>query len=316
MDAISIEPMVVKPNGRELMVGVSNDPVFGPVITLGAGGIAVEIMGDRAVALPPLNTTLVKDLIQGTQIAKMLGAFRQMPPIDMAALESVLLRVSEMVCELPMLMEMDINPLIVDEQGALAADARVVVEFRPPNPDRYAHMAIYPYPAHLVRNLQLADGTGVVIRPIRPEDAEIEQEFVRNLSAEPRYFRFMDSMQELSLPMLARFTQIDYSREMALIAVSEEQDKEIELGVARYTINPDGESCEFALVVADCIRGKGLGHTLMIALMDVARSKGLKIMEGEVLNNNVSMLNLMQRLEFTIEASLEDDNIKTLRKAL
>jgi acetyltransferase len=316
VDGIAIEPMVVKPNGRELMVGVTNDPVFGPVITLGAGGIAVEIMGDRAVALPPLNTTLVKDLIQGTQIAKMLGAFRQMPPIDMAALESVLLRVSEMVCELPMLMEMDINPLIVDEQGALAADARVAVEFRPPNPDRYAHMAIYPYPAHLVRNLQLADGTGVVIRPIRPEDAEIEQEFVRNLSAEPRYFRFMDSMQELSLPMLARFTQIDYSREMALIAVTDEQDKEIELGVARYTINPDGASCEFALVVADCIRGKGLGHTLMIALMDVARSKGLKIMEGEVLNNNVSMLNLMQRLDFTIEASLEDDNIKTLRKAL
>jgi acetyltransferase len=316
IDGISIEPMIVKPNGRELMVGVTNDPIFGPVITFGAGGTAVEIMGDRSVSLPPLNTFLVKDLIQGTRIAKMLGNFRQMPPVCMEALESVLLRVSEMVCELPMLMEMDINPLIVDENGALAADARVVVEFRPPSVDRYAHMAIYPYPTHLVSNWQLADGTNVVIRPIRPEDAELEQEFVHNLSEESRYFRFMNSVQELSELVLAHFTQIDYSREMALIAVTEGQDKEIELGVTRYAINPDGESCEFALVIADSMRGKGLGHKLMITLMDAARSKGLKFMEGEVLNNNVSMLKLMKRLNFSIEANPEDDSIKIVRKVL
>ncbi|MEQ1486162.1 bifunctional acetate--CoA ligase family protein/GNAT family N-acetyltransferase [Methyloglobulus sp.] len=316
VDGISIEPMIVKPNGRELMVGVTNDPIFGPVITFGAGGTAVEIMGDRSVSLPPLNTFLVKDLIQGTRIAKMLGNFRQMPPVCMEALESVLLRVSEMVCELPMLMEMDINPLIVDENGALAADARVVVEFRPPSVDRYAHMAIYPYPTHLVSNWQLADGTNLVIRPIRPEDAELEQEFVHNLSEESRYFRFMNSVQELSELVLAHFTQIDYSREMALIAVTEGQEKEIELGVTRYAINPDGESCEFALVIADSMRGKGLGHKLMITLMDAARSKGLKTIEGEVLNNNVSMLKLMKRLDFTIEAHPEDDSIKIVRKLL
>jgi acetyltransferase len=316
IDGISIEPMIVKPNGRELMVGVTNDPIFGPVITFGAGGTAVEIMGDRSVSLPPLNTFLVKDLIQGTRIAKMLGNFRQMPPVCMEALESVLLRVSEMVCELPMLMEMDINPLIVDENGALAADARVVVEFSPPSVDRYAHMAIYPYPTHLVSNWQLADGTNVVIRPIRPEDAELEQEFVHNLSEESRYFRFMNSVQELSEPVLAHFTQIDYSREMALIAVTEGQDKEIELGVTRYAINPDSESCEFALVISDSMRGKGLGHKLMITLMDAARSKGLKTIEGGVLNNNVSMLKLMKRLDFTIEAHPEDDSIKIVRKLL
>ncbi|MGZ8983564.1 MAG: bifunctional acetate--CoA ligase family protein/GNAT family N-acetyltransferase [Methylotenera sp.] len=316
VDGISIEPMIVKPNGRELMLGVTIDPVFGPLITFGAGGTTVEIMGDRSVSLPPLNTFLVKDLIQGTHVAKMLGAFRHMPPVDMDALESVLLRVSEMVCELPMLMEMDINPLIVDENGALAADARVVVEFRLPSADRYAHMAIYPYPTHLVSNWQLADGTDVVIRPIRPEDAKLEQEFVRNLSEESRYFRFMNSVHELSDSMLVRFTQIDYSREMALIAVTEEQDQEIELGVTRYAINPDGESCEFALVVADSMHGKGLGHKLMIALMDAARTKGLKIMEGEVLNNNASMLKLMNRLGFSIEANPDDDSIKSVRKVL
>ncbi|MBZ0105622.1 MAG: bifunctional acetate--CoA ligase family protein/GNAT family N-acetyltransferase [Sulfuricella denitrificans] len=316
MDGISIEPMIVKPNGRELMVGVTNDPVFGPVITFGAGGTTVEIMGDRAVTLPPLNTFLVKDLIQGTHVAKMLGAFRHMPPANMEALESVLLRVSEMVCELPLLMEMDINPLIVDEHGALAADARVVVEYRQPSADRYAHMAIYPYPTHLVSHWQLADGTDITIRPIRPEDAELEQKFVHDLSEESRYFRFMRSVQELSPDMLARFTQIDYSREMALIAVTSEHGRETELGVTRFAINPDGDSCEFALVVADSMRGKGLGQKLMTALMDAARSKGLKIMEGEVLGNNRNMLKLMTRLGFSIETSPEDDGIKNVRKVL
>ncbi|MDD5180921.1 MAG: bifunctional acetate--CoA ligase family protein/GNAT family N-acetyltransferase [Gallionellaceae bacterium] len=316
MDGISIEPMIVKANGRELMVGVTNDGVFGPIITFGAGGTLVEVMGDRAVALPPLNSFLVKDLIQDTHVAKMLGAFRHMPPANMEALESVLLRVSEMVCELPMLMEMDINPLIVDEHGVLAADARVMVELRQPSADRYAHMAIYPYPTHLISNWQLADGTDITIRPIRPEDAEVEQKFVHDLSEESRYFRFMNSVQELTPTMLVRFTQIDYSREMALIAVTEEHGKEIELGVTRFTTNPDGESCEFALVVADRMCGKGLGQKLMTVLMDAARSKGLKIMEGEVLKNNSNMLKLMTRLGFTCETSAEDDSIKQVRKIL
>ena len=316
MEGISIQPMIIKPNGRELMVGVINDPVFGPVISFGAGGTMVEVMGDRSVTLPPLNTFLVKDLIKGTRISKLLAAFRHMPPADMEALESVLLRVSEMVCELPMLMEMDINPLIVDEHGVLAADARVVVNFRQPSADRYSHMAIYPYPTHLVDHWQLADGTDITVRPIRPEDAELVQSFVRHLSEETRYFRFMNSVQELTPAMLVRFTQIDYSREMALIAVTEEAGKEVELGVARFTTNPDGESCEFALVIADCMHGKGLGQKLMMAMMDAARSKGLKLIEGEVLRNNSDMLHLMERLGFSAVTSAEDENIKLVRRVL
>ncbi|WP_047552753.1 bifunctional acetate--CoA ligase family protein/GNAT family N-acetyltransferase [Methylotenera sp. G11] len=321
IDGVSIEPMVVKPNGRELMVGVTNDPVFGPVITFGAGGTMVEVMGDRSVALPPLNSFLVKDLIQGTHVAKMLGAFRHMPAVNMDALESLLLRVSEMVCELPMLMEMDINPLIADEHGALAADARVVVAFRTPSADRYAHMAIYPYPSHLVSNWQLSDGSNIVIRPIRPEDAELEQVFVRELSEESRYFRFMNSIQELSQAMLVRFTQIDYSREIALLAVRETHGRnaekmEVEVGVARCATNPDGESCEFAIVIADNMHGKGLGSKLMTALMDAARERGLKVMQGEVLSQNSHMLKLMKNLGFTIEPSKEDDSIKSVYKLL
>lgn len=321
VDGISVESMVVKPNGREIMIGVTSDPVFGPVITFGAGGTTVEVMHDRAVALPPLNSFLVKELIHSTRTAKLLEAFRHMPAVNMEALESTLLRISEMVCELPMLMEMDINPLIVDEHGVLAADARIVVGFRTPASDRYAHMAIYPYPSHLVSNWQLSDGTNVVIRPIRPEDAELEQQFMRSLSEESRYFRFMNSIQELTQTMLVRFTQLDYSREIALIAVTETHTKttghhEIELGVARYSMNPDGESCEFAIVIADDMHGKGLGSKLMTALMDAARQRGLKVIQGEVLSQNAHMLSLMKKLGFSIKTSEEDDSIKIVSKLL
>jgi len=316
VEGISIEPMIVKANGRELMIGVTTDPVFGPVITFGAGGTSVEIMGDRAIALPPLNSFLARELIQGTRIAKMLGPFRNMLPANMAALEDVLLRVSEMVCELPLLKEMDINPLILDEQGVLAADARVVVEYRQPGTDRYAHMAIYPYPTHLVSQWQLVDGTDIVIRPIRPEDADLVKRFVHDLSDESKYFRFMNSVQELTEEMLARLTQIDYSREMALVAVTQDQSPETELGVARYAINPDGLSCEFALVVANNIAGKGLGQRLMIALMEAARSKGLEVIEGEVLSHNHNMLKLMNRIGFSIKPHAEDTGIMQVSKRL
>lgn len=316
IDGVVVEPMIIKPNGRELMVGVTSDPVFGPVITFGAGGVLVEVLGDRAVALPPLNRFLVKDMIQRTRIAKLLTVFRNLPPIHMVALESVLMRVSEMVCELPWIKEMDINPLIVDENGACAVDARMVVNYLPPSVDRYAHMAIHPYPVHLITHWQMPDGTDLTIRPIRPEDAEIEQAFVRDLSAESKYFRFMDTLQELSLPMLVRFTQIDYDREMALIAVLEEDGHEKELGVCRYVASHDGQTCEFALVVADEWQKKGIGNKLMNCLFDAARARGIKLMQGEVLATNRSMLELVRRLGFEVSTSEEDASIKWIMKRL
>lgn len=316
IDGVVVEPMIIKPNGRELMVGVTTDPVFGPVITFGAGGVLVEVLGDRAVALPPLNRFLVKDMIKRTRISRLLTAFRHMPPIDMSTLESILLRVSEMVCELPWIKEMDINPLIVDENGACAVDARIAVDYLSPSVDRYAHMAIHPYPIRLITRWQLSDGTDLTIRPIRPEDAEIEQEFVRGLSAESKYFRFMDTLQELSQHMLVRFTQIDYDREMALIAVRELDGREKELGVCRYVTSADGQSCEFALVVADEWQRKGIGNKLMNCLFDAARAKGIKVMTGEVLAINRSMLELVRRLGFEVSTSEEDAAVKRIVKWL
>lgn len=313
---VTVEPMYTRPHGRELLIGVVRDPVFGPVIGFGAGGTAVEILRDRALALPPLNRYIARTLIQQTRIASQLAAFRNMPAAHLAALESALLRVSEMVCELPHIQELDINPLIADEQGVLAVDARIVVDFPPAGTDRFAHMAIHPYPSHLVHHLQLADGTNIVIRPIRPEDAEIEQTFVRGLSERAKYFRFVETLQELTPAMLIRFTQIDYDREMALIAVTEDGGKEVEIGVARYVTNPDGETCEFALVVADAWQRKGIGSGLMDRLMDIAKTRGLKTMEGEVLANNEDMLGLVRHLGFSVRSGPDDPGLRRVAKRL
>ena len=313
---VTLEPMYRSSHGRELLVGVIRDPVFGPVITFGAGGVRVEVMRDRAVVLPPLNTFLARKAIEQTRISRLLGEFRDMPAIDMEALVQVLRRVSEMICELPHIRAMDLNPLIADAQGVIALDARIEVERPHPSLDRYGHMAIHPYPKHLISRCQLADGTDITIRPIRPEDAEIEQSFVKGLSSQSKYFRFMRSLNELTQEMLVRFTQLDYHRELALIAVLEQDGRETELGVARYIINPDGQSCEFALVVADAWQGKGIGSRLMQALMEAARQRGLNEMNGEILATNHNMLHLMNSLGFSLRASSEDPGVRQASMAL
>ena len=313
---VTVEPMIERKYGRELMVGVMRDTVFGPAITFGAGGTAVEVLRDRAVALPPLNAFLAGEMIRGTRISRMLDAFRNMRAVDLGALESVLLHVSEMVCELPGIEELDINPLIVDENGAIAVDARAAVRDPRPMRSRYAHLAIHPYPEDLVTSWKAPDGTAVVLRPIRPEDAEMEREFVKNLSESSRYFRFMSSVRELTPAMLSRFTQIDYDREMAFVAVCEEDGREVEIGVARYVTNPDWQSCEFAIVVSDAWQGRGLGRRMLGRLIEVARLRGLKSMVGQVLAGNQGMLALCARLGFKTSDHPEDMGLKRVTLAL
>jgi acetyltransferase len=313
---VTVEKMYRGPNGRELMIGIFRDPVFGPVITFGSGGTMVEVMGDSVISLPPLNHRLARDMIDRTRVSRLLGEFRNMPAADLDALVRVLLNVSSMACELPWIREMDINPLILDENGVVAVDARIVVDYPQPSTDRYHHLAIHPYPSHLVKKVQLNDGSDIIIRPIRPEDAEIEARFVRELSPEAKYFRFMNSVQELSQEMLVRFTQIDYHNEMALIAVSKAGGAEEQVGVARYTTNLDKKSCEFAIVVSDRWGGRGIAHLLMTNLIDVARDRELEVMEGQVLANNHRMLNLMSSLKFRIENDPEDPSVKIVVKTL
>ncbi|AOU99374.1 GNAT family N-acetyltransferase [Acidihalobacter yilgarnensis] len=316
IDGVTLERMADTRNGRELIIGVVRDPVFGPAISFGAGGTQVEILKDRAVALPPLNTLLIDSLIERTRVACLLHDFRQMPAIDHAALVRVLHRISELVCELPEILEMDINPLIASDRGVIAVDARFVIAPSPGDADPYAHMAIHPYPVHLAQRWQLPDGTDLRIRPIRPEDAQVEQSFVLGLSEESKYFRFRQTLNALTPEMLVRFTQIDYDREMAFIAVTGPEDAEIEIGVSRYIANPDRESCEFALVVADDWQRKGIGTRLMEALMRTAHDRGLRHMEGEVVMRNQAMLALVTRLGFDRRPHPDDPEVRIVSRTL
>jgi len=312
---VTVERMYKTANDRELMVGVLRDPVLGPVINFGAGGSLVEIMQDRALALPPLNQYLVKNLISRTHIARILGEFRNKPAVNIAAIETLLLRVSEMVCELPQIQEMDINPLIVNDKEIIAVDARIVI-----NDDvsstQYGHMAIHPYPSYLVSKWSLTDGTPLIIRPIRPEDASLEQDFVRNLSDTAKHFRFMGALHELTPAMLERTTQIDYDREMAILAVIRHGVEDIIVGIAQYVTNPDMLSCEFGLVVADQWQQKGVGHHLMLCLINVAQTKHLQVMEGSVLSTNSDMLTLASHLGFSIQQDNSDPSLKIVTKLL
>ncbi|MDT8439751.1 MAG: bifunctional acetate--CoA ligase family protein/GNAT family N-acetyltransferase [Wenzhouxiangellaceae bacterium] len=313
---ITVERMHTSHFGRELMIGVLRDPVFGPVISFGSGGTSVEVLRDRSVALPPLNEVIIDNMIARTRIATMLKRFRNMPAIDEQALEQVLLRVSELVCVLPEVVEMDINPLIADERGLVAVDVRIAIAPAEAGA-RYRHMAIHPYPAELVGEYRLKDGRTLTVRPIRPEDATIEQEFVRNLSDESRYYRFMQTVNELTPQLLARFTQIDYDREMALIAVLEHDDgREQQVAVARYTVDPDETSCEFALTVDDDWQGLGLGHHMMSELMRIGRARGMDRIHGEVLSANSHMLGLMQRMGFSIRSCPDEPELKLVEHPL
>ncbi len=328
IDGMVVEPMVTSRHGRELYVGVVTDALFGPVILFGAGGRAVEVFADRAMELPPLNRFLASRLVQRSRAVRMLGQWRGAAAANVNAVEATLLRISEMVCELPQIAEIDLNPIIVDDRGVTVVDARIVLKpgYQAPRM-AYGHMAIMPYPVRLERELVLRDGSTCLLRAIRPEDAQSLQHFVRSMSQETRYFRFVASIKELSPRQLARYTQIDYWRDMALIAeiptpvegepATAEPLAEREgvpaprqlVGVARYMLNPDMHSCEFAIAIADDWQGRGLGRQLMQSLIEVAQSRQLTTMNGMILAHNHKMAKLMQRLGFVLRPDPEDGSM-------
>ena len=329
INGVTVQAMARKKRGRELYIGVVTDDPFGPVIAFGAGGTMIELMNDHAMELPPLNQFLARRLIERSRVHETLGAWRGAPAVDMAALEQVLLRVSEMVCELPQLREMDINPIIVDEQGAIAVDARIVigpaVQTSPGRAGKYGHLSILPYPQRYEQVWPLRGGGEYTVRPIHPDDAQMLQDLIKRLSPESRYFRFVSNMAELPPNMLSRFTLIDYDREMALCAVVQVEEegadgqkieKEKIIGVSRYITNPDQNSCEFSLVVDDAYAGQGLGTRMMLSIMDVAREKGLQEIIGLVLTQNNGMLKLMRSLGFEVKAYPEDPDFRLVTHPL
>jgi acetyltransferase len=329
INGVTVQKMAAARRGREVSIGVVTDDPFGPVIVFGAGGVMIELINDRAMELPPLNQFLARRLIERSRVAETLAEWRGASAADIGALERMLLRVSEMVCALPQLREMDINPIIVDESGAVAVDARIVVDGVPQaaagSAHGHGHLSILPYPSRYEQVCPLRGGGTCVIRPIHPDDAQMLQRLVKELSPESRYFRFASAFSELPPAMLARFTLIDYDREMALVAVLKERsvaadgtvvESERIVGVSRYITNPDQTTCEFSLVVADEFKGMGLGSRLMESIMDVARDKGLAEIDGLVLANNASMLKLMKSLGFAVKRFAEDPDFNLVTRAL
>jgi acetyltransferase len=310
IDGALVQPMLRFPHSREVLVGVASDTVFGPVISFGAGGVAVEAVRDTAVALPPLNAPLAHELMSRTRVHRLLGAYRDVPAADLEALAEILAAVSRMASLLPWLKEMDLNPVLAHPGGAVVADARVVID--PAQPARaaphYPHMAIHPYPIELEEETRLRDGTRLRFRPMRPEDVALEQSFFDSLSERSRYQRFMQHLPALPAHMLARFTQLDYDRELALVAVKDLAF----LAVGRYAPNADGETAEFALVVADAWQRKGIGRRLLERLCRAARDAGYKALYGHILEANHDMLDLARRLGF-VEESRSGSEVTVVR---
>lgn len=294
----SVQAMVRRPGAEELIVGISSDPVFGPVVLFGQGGIAVEVISDRALALPPLNEILAQDLISRTRVSALLQGYRDRPPVDTKALHHLLIQIGQVAVSLPEVIDLDLNPVLADSHGVIALDARVRVS---PVNTRCAddRLAIRPYPSALEQWLYWR-GEPLLLRPIRPEDGEAYQRFFQSLDPVDVRFRMFMTMHALRPSQLVRMTQIDYDREMAFVAVRKqaEDDPEEMLGVVRAIADPDNQDAEFAILVRSDLKGQGLGKLLMHQLIDYFQRRGTRQLIGEALPDNQALLGLVRRFGF------------------
>lgn len=307
IDGVYVQKMM-KNVDYELILGSKKDRDFGAVILFGMGGIGVELLKDVSIGLPPMNQVLARRLMEETKIYQALSkGLRHNPPIDLRPLEELIVRFSNMIVDFPEIAEMDINPLVVAEGKLSVLDARVVIDTTAAeHAEMYSHLVIMPYPSKYVTPWRLNDGTEVTLRPIRPEDEPIEHEFVRGLSSETSRFRFFQIIKDLSHEDLVRFCNIDYDREMAFIAEIREGDRKIEIGVSRLILESNRKRGEFAVVIADKYQGKGLGTKLVDMLIEVAREKGVEVIYGVVMSENLKMINLCESLGFTTHRKQDD----------
>ncbi|HEY1151484.1 MAG TPA: bifunctional acetate--CoA ligase family protein/GNAT family N-acetyltransferase [Pseudoduganella sp.] len=300
MRGFTVQRMARRPRALELIVGAASDPVFGPVLLFGQGGTAVETIADRALALPPLNMALARDLVGRTRVSRLLAGYRDHLAANVDAVCEVLVRISMLLADLPEVVELDINPLLADQDGVLALDARMrVAAASRPGADRFA---IRPYPAELEECVGW-NGRELTLRPIRPEDAPQHIAFFKALDPDDVRFRMFTRMSELPLSQLARLTQIDYDREMAFIATASKGGVTETLGVARAVADPDNVSAEFAVIVRSDLKGQGLGAIRMEKLIGYCRSRGTRELVGDALPHNHRVLQLARRLGFTVAAN-------------
>jgi acetyltransferase len=312
---VTVQPMIRSGDGYELIVGSSLDAQFGPVLVFGAGGQLVEVFKDRALALPPLNTTLARRMMEQTRIYKALEGVRGRKPVDLAALEQLLVRFSRLVVEQPWIKEIDINPLLATPERLVALDARIVVHGPAVRADELPKPAIRPYPSRYVSSWSMKDGAAVVIRPIRPEDEPLLVGFHATLSERSvylRYFHLMDLSQRIAHERLTRICFIDYDREMALVAERrnpETGEREI-LGVGRLKKILGANDAEVAILVSDQFHGRGLGTELLARLLIVGADEKLAKLKADILPDNGDVMRIFQKLGFSLRHSLEDKVVK------
>jgi acetyltransferase len=299
IEGYAVQPMIARKHALELILGVSRDPILGPVILFGAGGVAVEVTDDTAIALPPLDDVLAGDLIDRTRIGRLLAGYRDRKPADRRAIGLALNGLSQMIIDFPCIVSMDINPLLADSEGVIALDARIEIEptdvDRPgPNPD----LALRPYPGGWERRIALA-GHGYHVRPIKPADVTLYPAFLAKVSPDDLRLRFLSPRKSFPDQMLLRLTQLDYDREMAFVAI-EEKTGEL-AGIARLSADPDHKTAEYALLVRTDLQGHGLGWALLKQLIDYATADGLERIEGVILAENSKMLTMAREFGFAVK---------------
>jgi len=309
IEGVTIQPMVTQ-YSYELIIGSKKDPSLGPVIIFGQGGTEAEFYKDIAIGLPPLNQRLARMLVSRTNTFSMLSkGFRGKPPVNLKLLDETLVRVSNMVVDFPEIKELDINPLVVQGDRVIALDARIILdeEVVKKGALEHSHLIITPYPSRYIQPWRTRDNRSVLLRPIRPEDEPLEHELLAGLSPETSRFRFFYIIKDINHEMLSRFCNIDYGREMAVIAEYSGGGKRRNVGVGRLIIDPSGENGEFATLVADDFQDVGLGHKLTDMLIGVAQEKGLNRMFGVILKDNYKMMGLVRTLGFRIEPASGDE---------
>jgi acetyltransferase len=305
IDGLTIQPMILRPKARELIAGIADDATFGPVIVFGRGGTAVEVIDDKALALPPLDLRLAHELIARTRVSRVLRAYRDVPAADVNAVALVLVKLAQLAADVPGIRELDVNPLLADKDGVIAVDARVAVAapqrlHKGPGHPRFA---VRPYPKEWERSIALADGSTAFVRPVRAEDEAMFRAFFAQVTEEDLRLRFFAPVKEFSHEFIARLTQLDYARSIALVAIDRAGDM---LGAVRLHADANYDRGEYGILVRSDLKGRGLGWQLMRIMIEYARWLGLRAIEGQVLRQNSTMLAMCRDLGFTIAAEPDD----------
>jgi acetyltransferase len=313
IEGVTVHPMIVRPHGRELIAGIGDDPVFGPVVIFGRGGKAVERIADTALALPPLDLDLAHSLIARTRVRRVLDAYRDVPAADMDQIALTLVKLSQISADLPEIRELDLNPLVADETGVISLDARIQVA--PAALDKGSgvneRFSIMPYPKNWERHVDLRDGRRVFVRPVRPEDEPMYVRFFETISAEDLRLRFFAPVREFSHAFIARLTQVDYARAFVLVAIEEETGEM--LGEVRLMRDVDRPVGEYAVILRGDLKGQGLGWALMTFMIAHAEEVGLHEVEGQVLDENVTMLGMCANLGFKISADPDEPGVRLVK---